>query len=134
MKEKPHMDEVYELFKNYIPEGATLSIEETDGKLIERYIFRLTYTSSKSGRKMSMRCKGDRLPTKDDGLLHFYLNQIVLSPREVSRKFSQLYFFEKRARQDAFLFGGGNTRGNSTTVSTHCEDRLGFKDYGGVGL
>ena len=110
------IERAYELFKPYLPEGTTLHIEQTDGKLIAKYIYRLTYTSVKSGRKLTILSKGDSLPTEDDACLKFYLRQIVLDKKEIAAEFNRVYLRERYARQDAWLFSGGKSRGNSVMV------------------
>lgn len=114
------------LFSDRIPANTRLAIEETDGRLIAKYIIRLTYTSHKSGRQITVTTKGDTLPSTECPLMHFYLNQIVLNPIEVGREFSRIYFLEKRARQEAFLFSKDNIR---VSVKESEKDKLNYKDY-----
>ncbi len=114
------------LFAEDIPEYTKLAIEKYDDALPPKYVLRLTYTSKTSGRTMCQVAKGDRLPTTHDALYYFYLRQIVLTPTEVAREFSTLYFRERRAKQDAFLAGD-----RSVTVSdkTARKDKLSYEGY-----
>ena len=131
-----HIQKAYDLFQPYLPPNTKLSIEETDGKLCAKYLVRLQYTSHRSGRKMHIMAKGDNLPTKDDSTLRFYVLQIVLPPAEVGREFSRLYFLEKRAKQDAWLAMGKNSRngdnsGDMFTIGDEIanKEKLMFEDY-----
>lgn len=114
------------LFGGYIPAGTVLTIEETNSHIIAKYIVRLKYVSKKSGRTMCMMAKGDSLPTCPGPLLDFYLRQIVLTPTEAAREFSTLYFFERRSRQEAFLFSKDNVR---VSEASSQGDRLSFPEY-----
>lgn len=120
------LQHAYALFENDIPDNATLSIEETDGKLIAKYIVRITYKSSKSNRAINVMAKGDRLPTEHDELYRYYIQQLILTPTEVAREFSRIYFLERRSRQEAFLFSKNNIRVSDTGLE---DDKLTFKDY-----
>lgn len=115
------IQEASSLLSSFIPEGSILNIIETNQLYCSRYLVTVTYVSKKSGYKISITAKGDNLPTKDnkreDSIVKFYLAQVVLSPAEVGREFSRVYWREKRAKQDAFLFGGGASRGNDVRVS-----------------
>lgn len=120
------LQHAHNLFAPDIPENASLSIEETDGKLISRYIFRMTYKSGKSGRCINVVAKGDTLPTSHDDLYRYYYLQLFMTPTEVARELSRIYFIERRARQDAFLFTKDNIRVSDTGFE---EDKLNFEDY-----
>lgn len=129
------LEHAHALYLPHLPDNAVLSIEETDGKLIARYIFRLTYTSAKSRRTLNMVAKGESLPTEYGELYNFYLRQIVLSPSEVAREFSRLYFYERNARQDMFLNNKNNIRVSGKTEidgemdGAVNDDQLTYKDY-----
>ena len=127
--EENEITRAYDLLLNYTPKNTLLTIEETDGKLCYRYFVRLTYTSGKTGRKITLTAKGDTLPTEDDRILHFYTSQIVLSPSEIGREFSRISWYEKRARQDAFL--KGMDKGRSVRVADPVADldKLVFEEY-----
>jgi len=129
-KEKAEIIKAYNLFKPHVPPGATLTIEETDSKLCSRYYIRMEYTSKKSGRKISILAKGDHLPPTTNSL-RFYLAQIQLTPTEVAKEFSSIYYRERVARQNAFLFSGGKSRGNSVQVASAVQqiDKLVFEEY-----
>lgn len=114
-----------QLLSAYTPIDTHLTVEQTDGILSHRYIVRLVYTSRSSGRKMSLIAKGDHLPTEPGHELNYYLRQIVLSPQEVARRFSRIYFMEHRARQDSFLHGD-NVRVQDITAE---RDKLGYEKY-----
>lgn len=115
------------LFSEYIPPNTTISIEQYDSRCSYRYVIRLKYTSEKSGRTICMVAKGDRLPVQADDTMLFYLRQIVLTPKEISREFNRVYFLERRAKQDYFLSLGklGNPR---VVDETAAKDR--FDKYG----
>lgn len=126
------------LFEPYIPENAELVIEQTDGKLCTKYLIRMFYTSPKSGRKLGFLAKTDVLPTEHNEHFINCMRQIVLSPQEVAKEFSIMYFREKRAKQEAFLFSNTNTRVSGKTKKEGdsdgavAEDRLRFNDYQGA--
>lgn len=129
-------EDTFLLFAPFLPENTDLTIEETTISFMPKYIYRLMYTSKSSGRTMCMVAKGDTLPAEDGDCLKFYLRQLVLTPNESAREFSRLYFYERRARQDAFLRGeSGNIRvsGKSTVQGESdgavIEDKLTFKEY-----
>lgn len=138
---EPDIALAHRLMAPYLPVGTHLEIEETDSKLCSKYIMRLIYTSKKSGRKMSVLAKGDNLPTLDDSTLRFYVMQLVLTPSEVGREFSRLYFIEKRARQEMWLAMGKSSRKKDNSGDTLSvidqglnADKLdfrglGFRDY-----
>lgn len=115
------------LFEEHIPDNTVLSIEEHGGgRMPIRFVFRLEYTSKNSGRKMNVTAKGDTLPSELDSLFDWYLRQLVLTPAEIGREFSRLYWYEKRAKQEAFLQGD-----RSVTVADKIahKDALEFKGY-----
>lgn len=118
-----------ELFAPHLPPNTVLTIEETDNRLCAKVIIRLTYTSTRSGRKMNMIAKGDNVPTKDDSTLRFYLMQLILTPAEIGREFSRLAWLEKRARQDAFLMGVDSGRGIRVADPLASIDTLSFEGY-----
>lgn len=100
------------LFGEFIPAGTMIIIEKNTGRIGAKFMFRLEYTSKRSGRKMFMTAKGDELPKEPGHLLSFYLRQLILEPSEVAREFSRLYFLERRAKQEAFLYGGDTGKEN----------------------
>lgn len=105
------IEQAIELFTEYLPPRTVLTIEETNVRFMPKYIYRLQYTSKKSGRTMCMVCKGDSLPKTTDETFHFYRRQLTLTPTEVAREFSRIYYLERRAKQEAFLSGQmGNIR------------------------
>lgn len=106
---KPSLGLIEYLFNGYIPDNTTLKIERSSINNYHMYVYRLTYISKKSGRTMCMVAKGDSIPFSRDRLFDFYLRQLTLSPTEAAREFSRLYFLERRARQDEFLFNAGKT-------------------------
>jgi hypothetical protein len=120
------IESVLELYEGHLPQDTLLTIEQSIGTLPLRYIFRLQYKSKSSGRTMVIMAKGESLPSCLDSLFYFYLKQLILSPSEVAREFSKLYFIERRARQDAFLAGD-----RSVTVSDKVsrKDALKFEEY-----
>lgn len=122
------LEQAWQLLTRYTPANTELIIEELNTQLFKGYVFRLKYTSGKSGRTICTVAKGTALPEADDHLLHFYLRQLILSPSELGREFSRTYFYERRARQDAFLMGGENGRQN-VLVTNDTSDRLGYEDY-----
>lgn len=135
---KSALEHAHDLFITDIPENASLAIEETDGKLIAKYIFRMTYTSGKSGRKINVVAKGESLPQDYGDLLYrYYYQQLIMTPTEVARELSRIYFIERRARQDAFLFKAGRTSDGAADESTNIrvndtgfeDDKLSYEDY-----
>lgn len=115
------------LFDGYLPTNTILTIEETNCayKGAYKYIYRLTYTSERSGRQLTIMAKGDNLALVHDGVFSYYLHQLVLSPQEIRLKFNRIAFFERRAKQEQFLFGGKNTRvGEGFT-----KDLVGYEEY-----
>lgn len=115
------------LLSEYIPRGSRITIEENHNRIGCRYVFRLQYTSKRSGRTMCTVAKGEELPhTYDDAL--FYLRQLVLTPPEVAKRFNYVTWLEKRARQDAFLSAGKLSNIRVSEQNAH-RDLLGFKDY-----
>lgn len=130
------IEKAHDLMLPHLPPNTVLEIEETDQMLCSRYIMRLVYTSQRSGRRMNMVAKGDNLPEQDDATLRFYLMQLVLTPAEIGREFSRLYWLEKRARQDAWLSAGRTSRRKDgsgdefSVVDKQLEaDKLTYEDY-----
>lgn len=132
---EPSLALVEYLFQSQLPPHTKIQIERARIKNHLHYIYRLQYTSKASGRTMCVIAKGDTLPLKRDDLYMFYLRQIVLTPKEAAREFSRLYFLERRAKQDEFLFGSKNIRvaGNTDLDGEEngavIEDKLNFEGY-----
>lgn len=96
----------YDLIAACLPENVKLTITETDGYLIDKFLVRVVYTSHRTGRTISVLAKGNKLPTRDNNLTPFYTSQLLTTPAEINRKFTYIAWLEKRARQDAWLSGG----------------------------
>lgn len=115
------------LFAPYLPNNSTLSIEVNDATFGEKYLYRLTYYSEKSGRTICIVAKGDSLPTCDsDGCLMFYKRQLVLTPSQVAHTFHRQYLFDRNAKRQKFLFEEGRPKAKRgiTIVDTEAK-----KDY-----
>jgi hypothetical protein len=127
--EENTLTRAYDLFLPYMPKNTLLTIEETDGRMCARFLVRLTYTSGKTGRKITLLAKGNSLQISDDTIRRYYTSQLVLSPSEIGREFSRISWYEKRARQDAFL--KGMDKGRSVRVSDPLAslDTLTFDNY-----
>lgn len=113
----------YDLFKKYLPKEAEFEIDTR-----HELMFRATYTSKRTGRKLTVVSKGTCLPTNYQQL-RCHLVTIALTPAQQGKAFSRLAFYEKRARQEAFLFGGGKSRGNDVRVNVDDGDNLTYRDY-----
>lgn len=122
------IQKAYDLFKTYLPVEAEFEIVETDCKLIAKYLFKTTYTSKNTGKRLSYMSKAEHLPVCYEEL-RCHLATIAKTPSEQGKAFSLLAFYEKRARQEAFLFGGGKSRGNDVRVNVDDGDNLTYKDY-----
>lgn len=120
------LSDIVLLFDGYMPENTKICFEELQINGLHKYIIRATYTSKSSGRQMCIVAKGDELPHGHDQVFFFYLRQLVLTPQEIRTKFSRLYFLERRARQEQFLFGGKNTR---VATENMVKDTLSFDEY-----
>jgi hypothetical protein len=105
-----YVGEAERLFIGFMPKNVQVSIEETHCRTMHRFIYRAIYTSPTSGRTMCVTAKGDSLPIGHDDIFRFYLRQLTLEPSEVRLEFSRIYFMERRAKQDEWLFGSGNNR------------------------
>lgn len=115
-----------ELFTPYMPADSHLSIERSCGN----YLIRLRYISKKTGRSIFITAKGQRLPVSaEDELLKWYLKQLILTPSEIAREFSRIYFLERRARQDAFL-NSSYEDGRRIKVSENSDDSTISETYG----
>lgn len=117
------VDRAYELISRYIPANTKLTVEQTNNRLMSKYLVRLTYVSQKSGRTITISAKGDTLPTQEDEVLRFYVAQIVLTPQEAAREFNRVYFLEKRARQEAFINSNYKDSRRIAIVSALDEDK-----------
>lgn len=119
------------LLKTNLPATAAVHLEETDGRLIARYILHVTYESKASRRKVTVTAKGDTLPLTDD-TLRYYLAQIVHRPQDIGKMFSMIYWLEKRSRQETFLYTSGkDSNGKATNnirVSLGEDDRMTFTE------
>ena len=96
----------YDLIAACLPENVKLTITETDGYMIDKFLVRVVYTSHRTGRTISVLAKGNSLPTKENNLTPFYTSQLLTTPAEINRKFSYIAWLEKTARQSAWLAGG----------------------------
>lgn len=59
---------------------------------------------------MVMVAKGNDLPDSANGLMHFYLRQMVLTQEEINAEFSKLARKENIAKRDAWLSMGKKSR------------------------
>lgn len=121
------------LMNPHIPKGTTLTIEEHSVNNRPYYVYRLMYTSQRSGKQWCSTAKGDKLVGEDGDLMRFYLLQLIVDPKELPLKFSQLAWFEKRARQVEWM-SNGHTRidGKDAYLVSKKEDRkdnLGYTGY-----
>lgn len=119
------IQKTYDLFKEHLPMEAELEIVETDQKLISRYLFRATYTSPRTGRKVTITSKGDHLPTRYEEL-RVHLLVIALTRVEQGRRFSEIAWLEKRARQDEFFNNKTNIR---VTTEENKREMLPYDGY-----
>lgn len=98
------------LFQSRIPTNTKIIIEPIDCQIYHGFNVRLEYTSSKSGKRMCTKAKATDLPMSEGHLLDFYLYQLVLTPKEIAQRFSRIAFLEKRAKQEAWLAMGKQSR------------------------
>lgn len=126
MVEQTEIERSLALFQQHIPVSSVITIQETDQRLIPRYLVRITYTSLRSGRKITLTAKGNEIPLEPGTTLTYYLTQLVMTPSEVGREFSRIYFLEHRSRQDEFLFSKNNIR---VSKKDELQDKLTFKEY-----
>lgn len=121
------IQEAHDVLSKFIPNGSELYIDEYNHSNIPSYRISITYTSAKSGRSMTkFSSLGSSLPTKGakryDSVVRFYMAPVLMTVAETAREFSRMAWRERRARQDAFLFGGGKARGNDIRVSDPVKD------------
>jgi hypothetical protein len=127
---KSPVETASELLTQELPENTQLTIEETDGRLIAKYILRVTYVSGKSNRKITVSAKVNSLPeTKHDETYKNCISQLSLTPKEVAQRFNRAYFMERNARQQAFLFSNDNPRVVDDGLN---KDKLRYEESTGV--